>query len=289
MNTRKSYVYALVDPSNHEIRYVGRAYDPKSRYKGHLRGALKLADDGLVGKTYCKHWMRSLLAKELKPILQILEECDGVEQVCLQEDYWIEHYRSQGHRLTNIAKGGLAPMAGRKHTAETKTKMSKSAAGNQNAKGNKGKPHGPMPEETKQKLSEAAKRQWERQKEEGYEPPGHSEGTKQKISESLTGRSLSEEHKKNTSEGLKKAHAEGRVPTGHSEETKQKISESGKGRIPWNRGKQMSEESRKKNSEGQKGKKFSEETKAKLREAQRRRRAREAEEKGSLEPFSEQN
>ncbi len=117
------------------------------------------------------------------------------EQLCL--DYYpINRERTRERNL------------GRKHSEESKLKMSESA---------KNKP--PISEETKQKMSESAKNR----------PPVSNE-TKKKLSESGTGRKFSEETRKKLSES-----STGRK---HSEETRKKLSENQKGR-------KHSEESRK--------------------------------------------
>jgi len=82
----------------------------------------------------------------------------------------------------------------------------------------------------------------------------HSEESKKKISEALSGKNnpnygkrFSEEHRKKISEA--------RTGTHLSEITKQKISESSKGRKAWNEGKHLSEEHKRRISESMKGRK----------------------------------
>ena len=55
----------------------------------------------------------------------------------------------------------------------------------------------------------------------------------------------------------------------HTEEHNKKISESHKGKIPWNKGKEMSEEAKRKSSESHKGKKMSEEAKRNMSESRK--------------------
>ena len=98
--------------------------------------------------------------------------------------------------------------SGRKHSEETRLKMSESQ---------RGRIHGPMSEETKKKLSEAKM---------GKKLGSHSEATKKKIGLANKDRKLgplSDEHRQNVSKALK-----GRLFT---EEHKRKISEGKKGGI----------------------------------------------------------
>ena len=142
----------------------------------------------------------------------------------------------------------------KKHSEETKKKISES---------HKGLKHS---EETKKKLSELRKGKipWNK----GISP---SADTKQKMSNSLKGIKRgprSEEHKKKLSEALK-GKAGNKKGFHHSEETKKKISEARKGRS----GHPMSEENKKKLLEINKGKVISEETRQKMKlSAQRRSR-----------------
>ena len=62
-----AYIYALVDPITFEIRYIGKTNNQYQRYHQHLSEN---------NKTYKCHWVQSLLARGLLPILQILEEVD---------------------------------------------------------------------------------------------------------------------------------------------------------------------------------------------------------------------
>lgn len=155
-------------------------------------------------------------------------------------------------------KGENHPMYNKKHTKESKKKMSIAHKGQ-----NIGKNHHlygkHLSEEVKKKLSEAHKGQipWHKGKKGVY-----SKETLKKMSIIKKGKipwnkgkKLSEEHKKKLSESHK-----GMLGKFHTEETKRKIGRKHKG-------KQYSEESRKKMSESHKGKKQSNETKRKISES----------------------
>lgn len=140
----------------------------------------------------------------------------------------------------------------KKHSEETKKKISESHKGIRHS------------EETKKKLSELRKGQipWNK----GISP---SEETKQKMSNSLKGIKRgprSEEHKRKLSEALK-GRIDNRKGFRHSEEAKKKISEARRGKP----GHPMSEENKKKLLEINKGKIISEETREKMRLAAKKR------------------
>lgn len=98
MNIRKKFeVYALLDPENQEVRYVGiTSSGIKARYAQHKNASLKLQK----GTRVCK-WFKSIFDKGLTPELKLLEECDesNWEE---REIHWINQYKN----LTNQLPGG---------------------------------------------------------------------------------------------------------------------------------------------------------------------------------------
>jgi group I intron endonuclease len=86
-----TYIYTLSHPITKEVRYVGKTINIKRRYYDHLYRD---------GNTHKHHWVKSLLAEGLKPIMTIIEECpDNWEE---REIFWI----TQFDNLTNLTKGG---------------------------------------------------------------------------------------------------------------------------------------------------------------------------------------
>lgn len=128
MKIRNVFIYALIDPETNEIRYIGKAVNPKNRLLGHLREAKKN-----IKHNHKVHWIRKLLSKNLKPIVLTLEE--------VSEDIWrekereyITFYKKQGFRLTNGTNGGEGisfwklleiskKRKGSHHSEETKNKI----------------------------------------------------------------------------------------------------------------------------------------------------------------------
>jgi group I intron endonuclease len=111
----KAFIYALIDPKNNEVRYIGKANNPKKRLTQHL----------LISKnkkTHRDNWLQSLLAADLKPILVILEECQ--DNWAEREQYYIDKYPN----LTNHTKGGEGTN-GFKHSEETIQKFSEQRKG----------------------------------------------------------------------------------------------------------------------------------------------------------------
>jgi hypothetical protein len=125
--TNTTYIYALCDPITFEVRYVGKANNPYKRFYGH-RG--HLMDKKQNHKVY---WIALLRRKGLKPIMQILEQCDK-NAWQERERSWISFYKNVcKNDLTNGTEGGDGATGPRKlykqklpfrHSQATKLKMS---------------------------------------------------------------------------------------------------------------------------------------------------------------------
>ena len=89
-------IYLLRDPVNQEIRYIGKTTNLKERLANHIYKSKS-------SKTHCGSWIKSLISKSLKPIIEEIEECENWQQ---REIFWIEYYKSQGADLTNHTTGG---------------------------------------------------------------------------------------------------------------------------------------------------------------------------------------
>jgi GIY-YIG catalytic domain len=90
-NTARS-IYALIDPRDNTIRYVGCAVDIEKRLAEHLR------DKNNTPK--CR-WLAELKRNGLLPELEILEVVDGFYGAFSREDYWINTMVAAGAPLTN--------------------------------------------------------------------------------------------------------------------------------------------------------------------------------------------
>src|SRR6266566_4630373 len=93
------FIYGLADPITREIRYVGKATDLQKRLSFHL------SKRSLRTNSPKNIWIRSLLYKELKPIIIVLQKC-SVDSWAECERAWIVTFRMVGANITNISDGG---------------------------------------------------------------------------------------------------------------------------------------------------------------------------------------
>lgn len=82
-----SGVYALRDPRDMRVRYIGSSINIEARYKKHCS-----ATDGTLGK--CE-WIRALKAVGRRPDLLILEQCQG-GMFMARERWHLEAFRASG-------------------------------------------------------------------------------------------------------------------------------------------------------------------------------------------------
>lgn len=92
------YIYALVDPTTNEVRYVGKTKDLNVRMYQHCHPTLKDKSDKA-------NWVRQLIAAGQTPQMLILEECTS-QTWRATEQKWITHYCAINQKMTNIRKGG---------------------------------------------------------------------------------------------------------------------------------------------------------------------------------------
>jgi group I intron endonuclease len=125
------YIYALIDPTTNEVRYVGKSVNPKRRYYEHK----KLTDKN----SHKSNWIKKLKSVGITPDLKILEECT-METWESREIYWISQYDNltngtiggndgrftpevrEKHRINNSGKNN--PCYGKKWTEEERKTLS---------------------------------------------------------------------------------------------------------------------------------------------------------------------
>lgn len=143
-------IYALTDP-NGDVRYVGKTSKVvEYRLVSHYQEAK-------VEKYYKARWLKKLLSKGLKPGHIVLEVVDESEANGA-EIKWIAHFRALGgRRLTNGTLGG----EGGKMTPEVRAKWKATMRKKYETEPGPytGKKHS---NESKDKMSTAAKKRWKR-------------------------------------------------------------------------------------------------------------------------------
>lgn len=129
INMRTVWIYTLSDPFTLEVKYVGKTVRVNRRLNDHLK---------CNGKSKKDAWIKSLVNKGSKPVLDVVEITD--EENCnWLEQYWISQFRTWGFNLKNMTEGGdgsygLTPWnkglkGSFKHSDESKLKMSLSRKG----------------------------------------------------------------------------------------------------------------------------------------------------------------
>jgi len=121
------FIYALNDPETGRIRYIGKSNNLKERIRMHLKDKKH---------THKCHWIQSLLARDLKPRLQILAEVSE-DRWQMWERGYIEIFRNAGYDLVNGTDGGDGvcltgpknPMFGKHLSQEHKDKLSRATKG----------------------------------------------------------------------------------------------------------------------------------------------------------------
>jgi hypothetical protein len=207
-------VYRLLDPITKEIRYIGiTTCTLIQRLKQHIKETQK-------GKySHRCNWIRSLLEKELEPIIELIEVTDFSNWQD-RERFWIAYYKDDGSPLTNGTLGGEGSL-GHVVSKECRKRMSE-----------KQKQRPPISEETRAKFKS---KRW-------------TEERRLKFSLTVKGRTLTDEHKQKISAALKgktvskesvEKSRQGNIGKIVSEETRQKLSEAGKGKkknmTPWDK------------------------------------------------------
>lgn len=109
-----TFIYTLLDPISNIVRYVGKSNNPKKRLYEHLRNCYSSIN-------YKNNWIKSLLSKNTKPILNIVDEV-FLSDWEFWEKFWIFKYKKEGYNLTNTDDGGLGLS---EHKYNTKEMMSK--------------------------------------------------------------------------------------------------------------------------------------------------------------------
>jgi hypothetical protein len=177
---KQHYIYALIDPRDNKIRYIGKTCGSLSkRLSGHYR------DKGHTHKTM---WIKNLKNDNLKPLIKSIGTYDE-SIVNGMEIFWIDYFKRCGCKLTNMTIGGESGFNGGKHSEESRQKIGEYWKGRKlteehrkiMSETHKGKT---ISEEHKEIIRET----WKRRKEVGF-----SEETLAKMRIASTGRKPTEE------------------------------------------------------------------------------------------------
>ena len=91
------FIYALIDPRDYKIRYIGKSISPGQRYEQHMHD--KEYNAGKIG------WIEGLQIRNMQPVMKILEVANE-KNWKKRERWWIVRGREFGWPLLNISPGG---------------------------------------------------------------------------------------------------------------------------------------------------------------------------------------
>lgn len=95
MNAISEYIYHLIDPRTHRIRYVGKSVNPYRRLIAHMTGCSSYP---------CGKWLGELKECGLEPVMRIVAICkDGAK---LRERKEITRLVKSGESLENVVCRG---------------------------------------------------------------------------------------------------------------------------------------------------------------------------------------
>jgi hypothetical protein len=100
------FIYALSDPRNNQIRYIGKSNNPKDRYKNHFNSARDK-------NTHKRNWINSLRKDRYRPELIIIDEVP-VDSWQYWEKFYISLFKTWGFSLVNYTSGGDGSTFGNK-------------------------------------------------------------------------------------------------------------------------------------------------------------------------------
>jgi hypothetical protein len=92
-----TYIYALIDPRDLEVRYIGKTIDPKNRLRAHI-----FPHNDTKDRNIKMIWTEELKALGLRPIMSMLCSCP-TDQSELYEYRYIKLF-NYNNQLLNTAK-----------------------------------------------------------------------------------------------------------------------------------------------------------------------------------------
>jgi hypothetical protein len=92
-------IYALIDPRDDSVRYVGMTEDVYRRFLAHLRGL----DNNREKNT----WLYELRLANKMVIMKTLEEVEDRETALGREAHWIQHFGISKKPVVNIQRSSM--------------------------------------------------------------------------------------------------------------------------------------------------------------------------------------
>lgn len=93
-------IYAICDPINDEVIYIGNTFSLRHRMYFHLNKNTQKTLSTPISK-----WLYDILNKGIKPKIKTIEICSK-EDSYDREKYWIRQHKENGCMLLNVALGG---------------------------------------------------------------------------------------------------------------------------------------------------------------------------------------
>lgn len=87
----QTFIYKLIDPLTHEVKYVGKTIDPKRRQKQSTYSSYAYA---------VRRWALGLKDIGKQPVFEVIEACD-YERGPMREKHWIKYFVEKGEPLLN--------------------------------------------------------------------------------------------------------------------------------------------------------------------------------------------
>ncbi len=122
VTVKMTFIYALLDPSTREIRYIGKSDNPDRRIYEHIVNRNSL-------NTHKANWINSVFNKGFRPLIEIIDEVSETEWQAAEAAY-IAFFKEEGCNLVNATSGGEgvgsgkdSPNFGRKHSSDELEKM----------------------------------------------------------------------------------------------------------------------------------------------------------------------
>jgi hypothetical protein len=228
----RAFIYALNDPETGKCRYVGKAANPKKRFRAHINRAKASAN-------HKDCWILGLRQRGLTPVLEVLDEVPAQKWEFWEREY-IRVFRAIGFDLTNLSDGGGCGMEGKAQPESQRRGVSRALKGRPKSPehclavsraltGKKGRPHTP-----EWKAAQSLRMRGERHPLFGKKLPAHTAEWKANMSARMSGvqhpmfgKKMSLQHRENISKS-KRGEKHPCFGKRLSEETRRRISETKK-------------------------------------------------------------